>query len=242
MLGPGEGAAPHLCRIRLERVADLAREVGVPLHEPRQVALGQAEQVVVDEHLAVAPGAGADPDRRDLEPPGDLVGHGCRHGLQHQRDAARRLERQRAVDELTGGRGGLALRLETAEEGRGLRGQPDVADHPDAGLHDRAGSRDHRPCAFELHDVRPGFLDEADRVPDRVLVGHLVGAERHVADDDRPVHRTHDGACEKEHLVHRHGDRRTLVTEDDHRRACRPRGSCRCPRPRRTARRACRTR
>ena len=61
----GEGPGAHVGGVRLERVADLAREVRVALDEPRQVPLGQAEQVVVDEHLAVAVGAGADPDRRD---------------------------------------------------------------------------------------------------------------------------------------------------------------------------------
>ena len=40
---------------------------GVLLHEARRVAVVQAEQVVPDEHLAVAVGAGADPDRRDVE-------------------------------------------------------------------------------------------------------------------------------------------------------------------------------
>ena len=54
----------------------------------------------------------------------------------------------------------------------------------DPGLDDRARARDHRPGALELDDVRARLLDEADRVPDGVLVGDLVRAERHVADDD----------------------------------------------------------
>ena len=62
-------------RVGLERVADLPREVRVALDEARQVALGQAEQVVVDEHLAVAVRAGADADRRHPQPARDLVGN-----------------------------------------------------------------------------------------------------------------------------------------------------------------------
>ena len=42
-----------------------------------------AEQVVVDEHLTVAVGACADPDRRNRERVGDPGGHRRRHGLEH---------------------------------------------------------------------------------------------------------------------------------------------------------------
>ena len=55
------------------------------------------------------------------------------------------------------------------------------------GLDDRRHARDHRAGALELDDVGAGLLDEADRVLDRLLVGDLERAERHVADDDRPA-------------------------------------------------------
>ena len=63
----GERPGADLGRVRLERVADLAREVRVPLDEAREMPLGQPEQVVVDEHLPVALTACADTDRRDAQ-------------------------------------------------------------------------------------------------------------------------------------------------------------------------------
>ena len=50
-----------------------------------------------------------------------------------------------------------------------------------------ARTRDEHPAgAFELDDVGAALLDHADRARDRLLVGDLVGAERQVADDERP--------------------------------------------------------
>ena len=74
------------------------------------------------------------------------------------------------------------------------------------------------PAPSSLTTSARRLLDEADRVPHGVLVAHLVRAERHVADDDRPVHRAGDRPGQEEHLVHRHRDRRALVAEHDHRR------------------------
>ena len=82
----------------------------------------------------------------------------------------------------------------------------------------RAGARDHRARALELDDVGAALLDEADRRADGVLVGHLVRAERQVADDERPARVPRDRAGEEEHLVDRDGHGRALVAEDDHRR------------------------
>jgi len=101
------------------------------------MALAQAEQIVVDEHLAVAVGAGADPDRRHREPARHLRGDRRRHGLEHDREATGCLERARVVDELQRRLRGLALGLEAAQHRRGLRGQPDVPHHRDPGGDDR---------------------------------------------------------------------------------------------------------
>ena len=79
---------------------DHVRELGVLLHEPRRMAVVEAEQVVPHEHLAVDAGAGADPDRRDREQLGDPGGDRRRHRLEHEREAAGRLERERVAHEL----------------------------------------------------------------------------------------------------------------------------------------------
>ena len=74
-----------------------------------------------------------------------------------------------------------------------------------------------RPGALELDRVGARLLDEADRVLDRLLVGDLERAERHVADDDRMPGRARDRARQEQHLVHRHRHGRALVAEHDHR-------------------------
>ena len=87
-------------------------------------------------------------------------------------------------------------------------GHPRVDDRPDA--------RQHRTCSFELHRVRTRLLHEADRVANRVLVGDLERAERHVRDDERALRTACDRSGEDEHLLHRrrHGG---VVAEDGHR-------------------------
>ena len=89
-----EGAAAYLGDIGLERPPDLARELRVLLHEPRRVPLVEAEEVVPDEHLAVGCRSCADPDRRHLEEPGDMLGD--RRGTASSTIAKRRQPRARA--------------------------------------------------------------------------------------------------------------------------------------------------
>jgi hypothetical protein len=121
VLVTGEGAVAHLLGVVLERVADLQREARVTLDEAREVALGEPEQVVVDEDLAVSVAAGADADRRHCEPSRHLSRHRCGNRLEDDRECAGVLERERAFDQLCCGLGRLALRLEPAELRRGLR-------------------------------------------------------------------------------------------------------------------------
>ena len=88
--------------------------------------------------------------------------------------------------------------------------------HRDPGLDDRPHPRERGAGSLELDRVGPGLLDEPNCVPERVLVGHLVRAEGHVADHDRAPGATRDRARQEQHLVHRHGHRRAFVPEDDH--------------------------
>ena len=91
-----------------------------------------------------------------------------------------------------------------------------MAHDPDAGARDRADARERRARTLELDHVGAALLDEANRVVDGVVVRGLVGAERHVADDQGALGRSRDRAGEEEHLVHRHRHGR-VVPEDDHR-------------------------
>ena len=79
-----------------------------------------------------------------------------------------------------------------------------------------ADAGEHRARALELDGVGARLLDEADRVPDGVLVGDLERAERHVGDHERPARAARDRAGEDEHLLHRRRDGR-VVAEHGHR-------------------------
>ena len=199
-----------------DRVEDRGREVGVLLHEARRRPVVETQQVVPDEHLAVGLRTRADPDRGDAQPLGDLRGHRRRNRLEHDREAARRLERTRVVQQAAGLVGGAALCPESAERGGGLRRQADVAHHRHTGPDDRLGAGERRACSLELDGVRAGLLDEPDRVGDRVCVRHLEGAERHVGDHERAPRAARHGPREDDHLVHRRGHRR-IVAEHGHR-------------------------
>ncbi len=67
-----------------------------------------------------------------------LVGDGGGDRLEHEREAARLLQRERLRADLRGRGGGAALGLPAAERGRGLGGEADVAHHGDARGDDRA--------------------------------------------------------------------------------------------------------
>ena len=170
-----------------------------------------------DQHLAVAVGAGPDADRRDGELVGDPLRDARRDRFEHEREAAGRLERAGVPEQRERLLGRPALGSVAAEHRRRLRREADVAHDRDPGADDRAHAGEHRPSALELHGVGARLLDEADRVPQRVLVRDLERAEGHVRDDERPTRPARDGARQHQHLVHRGRDGR-VVAEHGHRR------------------------
>jgi hypothetical protein len=214
-------AAPRL----LGPFARLWFHVGVAIHrvtgpivpdEARRAPLRYTEEVVVDEHLPVAIRSGPDADRGDRHGLRDPRGDRRRHGFEHEREASRGFEGARVGEQPPCGFRRPALRLEAAERRLRLRRQPDVPHHRDPGRDDRLHARERRPGALELDDVRAALLDEADSGFDRLLVGDVVAPEGEVADNERPLRRTRDGACQEQHLVHGRGDG-AVVTEHDHR-------------------------
>ena len=211
-----EATVAHLFHVRADGCLDRLRQVRVLLDEARRVALVEAEQVVPDEHLSVAVHACADADRRHGQRLGDPRRNRGRHGLEHDREAAGSLERERVLVEPHRLLGRPALRLEAAEHRRRLGRQPEVTHHRDAGTDDRLDARERLPGSLELDRVGACLLDEADRVVQRLLVGDLERAERHVRDDERPARPAAGRTREHDHLVHRRGHGR-VVAEHGHR-------------------------
>ena len=110
---------------------------GVARHE-----LAQAEDVGDDLDLPGAAGAGADADGRDAQALGDGRGQLLGHQLQHDREGAGLLDRQRVGEQGSRGIAGLALHADLADLVDGLRRQADVAHDRDAGLdHGLDGAR-----------------------------------------------------------------------------------------------------
>ena len=63
----GIDARLHIVFERLHRVADHRAQIGVAANELGRRREGQSQQIVEDQHLAIAIRAGADADGRDLQ-------------------------------------------------------------------------------------------------------------------------------------------------------------------------------
>src|ERR1051325_2260042 len=166
LLACRESATPYFLGVALEAVADRAARFGVALDERRREAAEEADGGVEDEHLAVAMRAGADADGRDADAlrdePRELRGH----ELEHDAPAPGALEGHRALDDAPHAFLVLALALVAAERGRGLRREADVAEHRDAGIHQRFHDGHHLHAALELHRIGARVLHETrGRVP-----------------------------------------------------------------------------
>jgi hypothetical protein len=213
VLGPGVAVRAHVLRIGGDALVHLLLEVGVALDEARAEAVPDAEQVVEDEHLPIGRGAGADADHGDLEQRHELVGDGAWDRLEHQREAAGILQRERLGGDPRGSSGGAPLRLPASQRGGRLRGQAHVAHHRDAGAHDRPCALGRRlAAALQLDRLAAGLLDHPQCRADRLLVGDLVGAERQVADHQRRAQAAAYGAGEHEHVLQL--DRRGCVVAE----------------------------
>ena len=120
-----------------------------------------------------------------------------------------------SLDELNGSFQRLALGLVAAQLGCELRSQADVADDDHAGVVDGGDPLEAGlGVAFELDGVHRSFLDESARVVDRVLVGHLIAHEGHVADAERVRSASVDSLRVGDHLVHGDGPGVSVAVHD----------------------------
>ena len=150
----GERPRAHVGHVGFDRGDDLIAELRVLLDETREVAGGQAEEIVPHEDLAVAAGARANPDGRDAQGVGDTPGDLGRHRLEDHGKTPRGLERARVVQQASGAGRRAALRVVAAEHRRRLRREPEMSHHRHAGGDNRRRAPDRGAGALHL-DLHP---------------------------------------------------------------------------------------
>src|SRR3954454_19610848 len=117
VLRAGEHAGADLLGVGRHRVDHRLAKLGVALDELGLERVVDAEQVVVDEHLAVGARARSDADHRDLHVLHDQVGQLVGDRLEDDREAAGLLEREGVLEHLAGALGRAALGAGAAQCG-----------------------------------------------------------------------------------------------------------------------------
>ena len=149
----------------------------------------------------------------------DLLGEVERDALEDDREGARLLDRARIGDDALTLAGSAAatstLHTVPAHAVDRLRRQADVGHDRDVDGSERGDGVRHGDAALELHRLGAAFLDQAAGVAQRILRAHLVGEERQVADEQRPLPRARHHAAVVDHLVERHRQGR-VESLDDH--------------------------
>ena len=186
-------------------------QVGVAAQEARREPFVDTQHVVDHEHLAVAARAGADADRRGR----NLGGHarGQRRGnlFEHDAETARLAQQVRVAQQFFG------LGLLLGADGVGselvdrLGRQAEVSHDGNAGRENALDRFEDLLAALHLHGVGLGLLHNADGRIERHLRVALIGSERQVDDDQRPLHGTHDRTGVVDHHIEGDGNR-GLVT------------------------------
>mmetsp|Transcript_4487 Transcript_4487/g.7432 ORF Transcript_4487/g.7432 Transcript_4487/m.7432 type:complete len:333 (-) Transcript_4487:322-1320(-) len=205
--GDGAGVVGERGRHALANRGELAGEA-------RHLTIVQTEQVVKDLHLPVGSDARADADCRDRQLLREQLGHGRGDHLQHDCEAAGRLEGLRVGQEPARFLGGATLHAVPAELRVRLRREADVPHHRDARAHEGLDLGQHAHPALKLHHVGAPLLDEAHAVTGRLFRGEIA-PKRHVRHHQRALGAARRRRRVVDHLLH--GDRgRVLVAEDDH--------------------------
>jgi hypothetical protein len=215
-LGVGwEGTGADVVAVGADCGGDDFAEVCVLAGEFWRSVEGEAEEVVGDEDLAVAVGAGADSDRGDLEFAGDLRGEFAGDGFKDDGEGACRLDGVGVAEELFGGVGGLTLDAEAAEGVDGLGREADVSHNGNFGFGEAGDELETALAAFDFDSFGAGFLDEADGVAEGFGDVGVIGAEGHVGDDEGVLCAAADSAGVVDHFVEGDGEG-VVVAEDDH--------------------------
>ena len=205
MRGGGVGAADDFVFVGGDGGGGLGAEVGVGFDEFGFEVAGEAEEVVDDEYLAVAVGAGADADDGDVDGGGDLGAEGGGDGFEDEGECAGLGDGLGVGDELAGGF--FAAALDAGAEGLdALGGEADVGEDGDAVLYEGGDGGGAEGAAFDFYGVAAGFLEGASAVEEGLLGGGLVGHEGHVEDDEGVAGAADDGGGVADHVVEGDGE------------------------------------
>ena len=90
-----------------------------------------------------------------------------------------------------------------------------MAHHIDAGVHHRADRGSHVRAALQLHAVAQGLLGDPVGCLNGLLLADVVGAKRHISDDEGVRSALDHRADVVDHVVHRHRHRR-VVAQHNH--------------------------
>ena len=130
------------------------------------------------------------------------------HEFEHDGERAGLLQGQGVGQQLLARVLAAALHPEAADPVHALRGQPDVAHHGHPGRWPaaRPAATTRRPPSSLTAWAPPSLISRSAEV-ERLLGRGLVGPERQVADDHRPLRRAHHGPRQRQQVIepHRHG-------------------------------------
>src|SRR5207245_1950631 len=121
-------------------------QVSVLLDEARLEIIKQAQQVMRDEDLSVATGAGADTDRGNLDGRRDLLGHFHRHAFDDQSESPGLFGCQGVLENL----GFISLDSEATHAANRLRRQADMTHNGDVSGSNGGDGRGAADTAFKL--------------------------------------------------------------------------------------------
>jgi hypothetical protein len=107
-----------------------------------------------------------------------------------------------------------ALCLVSADDVHRLRRQADMRHDGNAALDKIADRFRHAPAPLDLHRSAVSFLHDAGRVAEGDRRALLVGAERHVDDDECALGAAHHRAPVHDHQLKRHRYRRLVAVHD----------------------------
>ena len=210
----GERTRSHIGHIRTDASDAVGFEVGVLSHKLGYEVVLHAQQVMQDQHLAIATRASADADSWDVKCSGDQIADLAGHTFEHNRKAACGLQRLGFVDQEVGCLGTFTLNSEATHCVHRLRRKPDMAHDRNLGIDHCSDHWNTSGTAFEF-DGASARSDQLGSVTHGVFDRYVVAHPWQVAHDQLFWFGSGNSSCVIGHVVDR--DRQGVaVAEYDH--------------------------